>query len=386
MGISIGVVGCGRFAPGFIRLFRDHPMVDRVALCDIEPERVKENLKTFELTEGYDSLEEVCSSDLDAVVIMTQPWLHAPQAIQAMEAGKHVWSAVPLTMLPSGDEVLDWCDKVIETSRRTGMHYFLAETSYYYPAAMYCRRRAAEGAFGEFTYAEGKYTHDYRNPQSHLVDIAKHRWGDNWDMSKSGATPMHYPTHSISGFLSVMNTHVTKVACLGYEYPNDEWFRKDTIFENPFCNEIALLRLNNGVVARFAEFRRDGSWCYEGFEQLCGTEGGFYELGEGNGKWATKHEKELKPVTVDEMRDPLPPEVLEAFEKSAGNTGSVYGGHQGSHAYLVHEFVDALATGRPPAITAWESVRYLAPGIMAHKSAMKDGEWLEVPDWGDAPK
>jgi hypothetical protein len=27
----------------------------------------------------------------------------------------------------------------------------------------------------------------------------------------------------------------------------------------------------------------------------------------------------------------------------------------------------------------------MAPGIMAHKSAMRDGEILAVPDWGDAP-
>ena len=45
VGISIGVVGCGRFAPGFIRLFRDHPMVDRVALCDIKSEQIKEKLR-----------------------------------------------------------------------------------------------------------------------------------------------------------------------------------------------------------------------------------------------------------------------------------------------------------------------------------------------------
>ncbi len=52
MGIKIGVVGCGRFSPGFIRFFRDHPDVDEVALCDIKPERVNENLEKFGLTRG----------------------------------------------------------------------------------------------------------------------------------------------------------------------------------------------------------------------------------------------------------------------------------------------------------------------------------------------
>lgn len=389
MGISVGIVGCGRFAPGFIRFFQAHPLVERVALADIRPERVKDNLKAFALTEGYGSLEEICRTDLDAVAIMTQPWLHAPQAIQVMESGKHVWSAVPLISLPDGGEMLDWCDRIIETVRRTGKYYFLAETSYYYPAAIYCRRRAAEGAFGEFVYAEGKYVHDYQVPGfSNLVRVEKHRWGDHWDMSKSGAIPMHYPTHSLSGFLSVVKAHVTKVAGLGYRYPQDEWHREDTIYKNPFSNEIAFLRLSNGMIARFAECRRLAGPCYEGFEQLWGTEGSFFEPAEGQAAWAPKHSPELQPLAAEEMRQsfPLPTEVYRAFEQGAGEGGSVYGGHQGSHAFLVHEFIEAISQERMPAINAWEAARYLAPGIMAHKSALKEGEWLEVPDWGNAPE
>jgi hypothetical protein len=62
-----------------------------------------------------------------------------------------------------------------------------------------------------------------------------------------------------------------------------------------------------------------------------------------------------------------------------------YGGHGGSHPYLVHEFVSAVAANRLPAINAWEAVRYMAAGVMAHQSALRDGELLAVPDWGDAP-
>jgi hypothetical protein len=51
----------------------------------------------------------------------------------------------------------------------------------------------------------------------------------------------------------------------------------------------------------------------------------------------------------------------------------------------VHEFVEAAAENRQPAINAWEAARYMAMGVMAHKSALKDGETLSVPDWGDAP-
>jgi hypothetical protein len=104
---------------------------------------------------------------------------------------------------------------------------------------------------------------------------------------------------------------------------------------------------------------------------------------------------ENRKLTDDEMRDPLPAEVQNAFkhamnknlsEKDLQNLDFKPAGHGGSHPYLVHEFVDSVANRRQPAINAWEAARYMAMGVIAHKSALKDGETLDVPDWGDAPQ
>jgi hypothetical protein len=108
-----------------------------------------------------------------------------------------------------------------------------------------------------------------------------------------------------------------------------------------------------------------------------GTQGSFE-----NDCWTNNHN--CLKLTVSEMRDLLPREVVEAFQAHSPRS-DFYGGHGGSHAYLVHEFVDAVAHGRTPATNAWEAVRYMAAGVMAHKSALRDGEVLSVPDWGDAP-
>jgi hypothetical protein len=60
-------------------------------------------------------------------------------------------------------------------------------------------------------------------------------------------------------------------------------------------------------------------------------------------------------------------------------------GHAGSHSLLTNEFVRAVADGRWPAINVYEAVAFCAPGIVAHESALKDGEWKKVPDFGRAP-
>ena len=91
------------------------------------------------------------------------------------------------------------------------------------------------------------------------------------------------------------------------------------------------------------------------------------------------------PGSKEREEGDKPKAVLAAF-RACSDKSDVYGGHGGSHAYLAHEFVDAVAHERTPAINVWEAVRYMATSVMAHKSAMRDGEVLDVPDWGDAPE
>jgi predicted dehydrogenase len=389
MGIGLGLVGLGDFGSAFADLFMSHPLVDRIALCDLEPERIeafaqKPSWQTkFDQKDAYRSLDEICKSDLDALVIITQPWLHAPQCIQVMEAGKHVYSAVPIISIPDGDEILEWCDKLVETCRRTGMHYMLGETTYYRPQAMYCRRRARSGDFGDFVYSEGEYLHDV-DASCNLREVVKHRLkgkaGREWLRVMEGyrsrgvrSGPMHYPTHSTSGPISVMSAYAVKVCSWGYANRTDDPYFRDTAFSN----EIALYQMSNGATMRICECREIGHPEREIF-RVYGTNGSFE-----NDRWTDNHH--VTELTVEEMRDPLPEEVLSAF-RACSDKSDVYGGHGGSHAYLAHEFVDAVAHERTPAINVWEAVRYMAAGVMAHKSAMRDGEVLDVPDWGDAPR
>src|SRR5207249_7695659 len=60
-------------------------------------------------------------------------------------------------------------------------------------------------------------------------------------------------------------------------------------------------------------------------------------------------------------------------------------GHAGSHQFLVDDFVQACVTGQTPPNNVWQAARYALPGLIAHESAMRGGELLEVPDFADAP-
>jgi len=56
-------------------------------------------------------------------------------------------------------------------------------------------------------------------------------------------------------------------------------------------------------------------------------------------------------------------------------------GHGNSHVFLTHEFISAILEKRKPEVNVYEAVAYTAPGVVAHQSALKDGETLKVPQF-----
>ena len=251
MGITVGICGTGAFSRNFIPLFKAHPLVERVVLCDLDAGKLRERSEQFGIPESCPSLEELCAMDLDAVAIFTQNWMHGPQAVQALRAGKHVYSAVPSAI------TMDEITELVRTVEQTGLIYMVGETSYYYPNAIYCRRRFRAGDFGDIVYAEGEYYHDWDHG---LYDVMKWRGGKEW-RKLAGAPPMHYPTHSVSMLVSVSGAHATHVSCLGWEdhHADGLYAPGANIWGNTFSNQTALCRMSDGSIFRVNEFRRIGA-------------------------------------------------------------------------------------------------------------------------------
>ena len=211
MGFSIGVSGVGRFAPGFISLFKAHPLVDEVCVADIRRGRADRAAAERGLSRTFGSHEELCGSDVDAVAIFSQRQLHGPMTIEALDAGKHVYCAVPIS------QSIEEIEAIVARVRSSRLIYMTGETSYYYPSTVYCRERFAAGDFGEFVYGEGQYLHD-------MVDFYnsfRHSGGSDWKRV-AGIPPMYYPTHSTSMILSVTGAHATHVSCLGRVDSHDD--------------------------------------------------------------------------------------------------------------------------------------------------------------------
>ena len=392
--LQVGICGTGAFADNFIPLFKAHPLVGGVVLCDLDAAKLAAKAERFGVRDTLRSLDELCRSDVDAVAIITQHHLHGPQAVQALRAGKHVYSAVPSAITVEEIRALV---RAVEETRRI---YMIGETSYYYPCTIYCRDRFGRGDFGHVVYAEAEYYHDFSHG---LYDVMKWRHGAEWERY-AGAPPMFYPTHSVSMVVSVTGAHATHVSGMGFvdRHPDGLFRQEANVWRNAFSDQSALCRMSDGSIARFNEFRRVGHPGTVGMS-MYGTEGS-YEEQVGSQMWVTKDRSSSVSLNdllhcggVPVSRDDAMAAVTSADGTHRGASrvhdvsrlprefAGLPNGHNGSHQFLVHDFITSCASGRLPPNNAWQAARYLLPGLTAHESAVRGGELMEVPDLGDAP-
>jgi len=395
MGLKIGVLGAGLFSSSFIPLFMAHPHVEEVSLAEIVPERLDQVSKKFGITRTFSSFEELCKSDVDAIAIFTQRHLHGPQTLQALRNGKHVYCAVPMA------QSLEEIGEIIEQVKQSGLIYMTGETSYYYPSTIYCRNRFEQGDFGAFVYGEAQYIHD----MSHgFYSAYQYSGGPDWKRV-AGIPPMHYPTHSVSMILSVTGAKAMKVSCMGYADTNEDgvFGKGNNNWDNPFSNETAMVRTSDGGVCRFNEFRRAG-WKGKNsvYMSMFGTLGSYEE--HANSQAWTTLSGELsdisdllvceKPVLTKEdlnLHNDLKRDFYTSMSKvhPFSRLPSEYigkpNGHWGSHQFLADDFVKSVVTRKLPPNHVWDAAKYCAPGLIAHESALRDGEMMDIPDFGDAP-
>ncbi|RDV10191.1 MULTISPECIES: Gfo/Idh/MocA family protein [unclassified Arthrobacter] len=397
MTFSIGVVGAGQFGSQFAHLFNLHPGVSAVHVVDELPERAAEAVDRYGLAGSQASFEELLASDVDAVAIFTQRWTHGPLVEQALRAGKHVYSAVPMAV--SEDEIA----RIIEAVRDTGLVYMMGETSYYNPATVYARKQLAEGKFGRIFYAEGDYVHDM---DLGFYEAYQYSGGDRWKETAS-YPPMLYPTHAVGGVLGAVPAHAVSVSCVGVrDDRNDGVFDKDvSMFGNDFSNATALFELNDGGVMRTNEMRRVGypSHIRESRFRFFGTEASFEQLAKVT-VWQDKRNvhdisEQLETRPSISLDDPslanVAPELRDAFvsglapvhdpERLPQEFRGAPNGHEGSHHFLVDDFVTAVNNRTLPPVNAWVAARFTLPGIVAHQSALQSGARLPIRDFGDAP-
>jgi predicted dehydrogenase len=365
--VRIGVVG-GGFGTQF--QWHEHPDCIVQAVSDLRPERRQALVDTFRCNTTYDSLEQlVLAKDIDAVAIFTDGPLHVDHVIKAMKNGKHAISAVPAAW-----GTIDEAEQLLDVVKSTGLTYMLAETSYYQQPTISARKFYQDGAFGEIYYCNAAYQH--AGVESLGFENGKRTW-------RYGVAPMHYPTHTTSMLIAVTGERLTEVVCHGWG--DDSQMLKDNPYGNPFSNASAMFKTNRGHPFDCQIWWRGAHRGAERAEWI-GTEMSFYgPSANGLGAMIVRRDNQTENDDAGFQRDAP---KLEPYAQPQWWATDMLPqplrhdtGHDGSHTFLTHEFVDALVNERRPAIDVYEALAYTVPGIVAHQSALRGGELMKIPQF-----
>lgn len=354
--IRVGVVGVGRghsFAAGATDLVG----MKLVALCDIWEERLQEVGKKYGVA-TYTDYSKFLEHDLDAVVLANYFHEHAPFAIKALAAGKHVLSET------SSNATLAEGVALCRAVEKSGKTYMLAENYPYTAFNMEMRRLYRAGEIGAVTYAEGEYNHPMSPDEILALAPGRQHW-------RNLMPPTYYCTHALAPLMFITEQMPVMVNGLSIARPE---VHADTVRTGD-PGFVMLCRTDNGAVFRIFGLLLPGHSCWW---RLHGTRGGMENVRGpgyfGPGKLRIWHEEWHCPQGTPSERVYLPdwPEHG-ALARQAG--------HGGGDFWTNFEFANAIRTGRPPFLDVYRGVAMSSVGILAWKSALQNGAPLAVPDF-----
>ena len=357
--VKIGVIGGGR-GKSMIRYGREASNAELVAICDFRDD-VLERMKKECGEDGisyYSDYDEFLKHDMDAVVLANYANQHAPFAIKAMKAGKHVFSEVlPVQTLKEAVEL-------IETVEETGKIYAYGENYCFMSAPYEMRKLYRQGLIGEFEYGEGEYVHNCEPIWPEITYGEPDHWRNNMYAT-------FYCTHSIGPMIHI--TGLRPVRVTGFEGPKTE--RKLRVGSKSGSFGMELIQLENGGIFKsiHGDLYVDSIWY-----SIYGSKGNMESARESaqNGAFDRIyiHADEYSGGYDTTRKDTyLPTRAQDEQAKSFG--------HGTSDFYTMYNFVRKIQ-GDPDAdiIDVYEALDMFLPGLFAYRSVLNGGIPMEIPN------
>lgn len=353
--IKVGVVGVGR-GLSFATLAA-HVGMELVAVCDIWEENLRQAGAQLGVA-TYTDYAKFLEHDLDAVILANYCHEHAPFAVKALEAGKHVMSEC-IACKTLGEGVA-----LARAVERSGKTYLFSENYAYFAYVQEMRRLYQAGEIGEIQYAEGEYNHPCDSRTYNQLSPGIRHW-------RNHLPPTYYPTHAMSPIMYVTDTRPVSVNAQSIARSVQDAEKLHVRVSD--VGAIILCRMHNGAVARLMGLGMRGHSIWYRFH---GTRG-LMENGRMHG-----HEGDLRIVHEewDRRGDDLPEKIYTPdFPEHA--EAAHQAGHWGGDFFTAHHFAEAIRRGEPPYMDVYRGLDMTLVGIQAWRSCLTDGAPVAIPDF-----
>jgi predicted dehydrogenase len=228
--IQVGLVGLGWVSSQYVKSFKLNPHCDIRAICVRRREKGEQKIRTFgiENCELFTDLESMLlKTDLDLVCILTPNNLHASQAIQCAEAGKHLIIEKPAAL--NWEEAVVLRDKLRTTGVKNISGYVLRWNSLFITIKEMLKR----GMIGRIFHIEVDF----------MLYLDQHFQCYNWCSKKDtgGSILIQSGCHAVDGLCCLTEKPVQEVSAFCSKNRPD--------FDHPTTYTI-LLRFEDGATGK----------------------------------------------------------------------------------------------------------------------------------------
>jgi len=346
----------------------------------VEEKMLKASEKVEQAGQPAPALEKewqsVCErSDVDLVYICS-PWdQHVPQAVRAMECGKHVAIEVPAAT------TLADCWHLVDASERTRRHCVILENCCYGSPELTVLNLIRQGRFGTITHGEAAYIHDLR--EILLAPQSEGLWRRHPHQKRNGNL---YPTHGLGPVAWYMDIHhgdrFARLVSMSSQEAALSEYRDTTLGaddpkrrEKYSCGDMntSLIQTANG---RTIMLQHDvvTPRPYSRLNLIQGSKGTFSDYppriffdGQGTHEWAAY--------------DAIKAEYEHPLWKEHGEQALKLGGHGGMDYIMNYRLVQTYRQGLPPDMNVYDAAAWSAPGPLSDISVAWDGLTLPFPDF-----
>lgn len=351
--IRLGVLGLSRG-----RTFaKSSPVIgiELVAVCDLNETKLGQFKSEHPEVETFTDYYKFLDFDMDAVVVANYFHQHAPFAIKALRAGKHVMSETQACK--TLQEGVELCREV----EKSGQIYMFAENYPYFATNQEMRRLYQQGTVGEVAYAEGEYIHPMAPRESLRIAPGLDHWRNN-------KPPTYYCTHALAPLMYITDTMPVSVNALSIA-ATEESAQTRIKAQDPAA--VTLCRMSNGAIFRTVYGGLAG---YRNYYRVHGFSGRLDNVSNSE----VRVTKNLWQISDDDHEEVIFKARFPAHEDLANQAG-----HGGGDFWTSFHFAEAIRTGVQPYLNVYRGVAMSVVGIQAWKSALNGGSAVEVPDFAD---
>jgi UDP-N-acetyl-2-amino-2-deoxyglucuronate dehydrogenase len=338
--LKFAILGCGRISFNHIEALANNIQdAMLVAVCDIVESKAIERKEQYEkrienanVKVYTDYMEMFKNEDIDVVTIATESGYHAKQAIDSMNAGKHVLIEKPMALS------VEDADNMIALAKEKNLKICVSHQNRFNPPIQKLRRAIEEGRFGRILNGTARilWTRD-----NNYYKQAPWRGTAELD----GGTLMNQCIHNIDLLQWMMGSEVERI------HAERETFLRDIEMED---FGAILIRFKNGSIGIV-----EGTACVypKNLEETLSIFGE-----KGTVVIGGLAVNEIKTWQFADERD---------YDKVEGNSDieNVYGK---GHTPLYKDFIDAINNGTEPLINGEEGKKAMQIILMAYDASPKN--------------